>query len=430
MSIAGQIALLLFLIACSAYSSCAETAITSLSSERLVYLKTAHPRKRRAFDLLLAEPTRPITALLVMNNLVNVAASSVMTLLAIHLLPGGLQDYQAALVATGVMTVSLLIFGEITPKNFAKNNAERVALATVNSVYALTRALGPLVFLFRGAASGLLRLVGVDPSKREPVRASDEQIETLLDVGEETGLLHEEESEMIRRILDFDELTAEQVMVPRTAVHMIEVHTPLAQARESVARNGHSRFPVYDRVQDNVVGTLHAKDLLACPDDSGKTLVSLLRPVTYTPTSKPINLLLRDMQRLRVHFAVVIDEFGGTAGIVTLEDILEEIVGEIEDEYDRPITLIKRVSPNEAVVDGDTPVHQLARAMAIELPEDQGVTVSGLVLHHLELMPQVGQTVKIGSVTLVVEKATDREIKQVRVTVDRSHEDESDEIDL
>ena len=418
--------LLVFFIVCSAYTSCAETAITSLSKERLVHLKMAHPRKRRAFDLLLEEPTRPITALVILNNLVNVAASSVTTLLSVHLLPSGLPDYQVGLVATGVMGVSILVFGEITPKSFAKNNAERVALATVNSVYVVTRALVPLVFLFRGAASGLLRLVGVDPSKQEPVRVSDEQIETLLDAGEETGFLHEEESDMIRRILDFDEISAEQVMVPRPAVRMIEVHTPLAHAREVVARDGHSRFPVYDRVQDNVVGTLHAKDLLACPDDLGKTLSAFLRPAYYAPTSRPINLLLREMQRARVHLTVIIDEFGGMAGIVTLEDILEEIVGEIEDEHDRPITLIKRVSANEAIVDGDTPVHQLARAMAVDLPEDEGVTVSGLVLHHLEAMPEVGQTVRIGPVTLVVEKATDREISQVRVTVARAADRESE----
>jgi CBS domain containing-hemolysin-like protein len=428
LSIGVQVALLVFFIACSAYSSCAETAITSLSAERLVYLKNAHHKKRRAFDLLLAEPTRPITALLVLNNLTNVAASSVMTLLTVDLLGGGLEEYQVALVATGVMTVSLLLFSEITPKSFAKNNAERVALATVTSVYVLTRAIGPLVFLFRKASSGLLRLVGVDPSKREPVKVSDEQIETLLDASEKTGLLHEEDSDMIRRILDFDEITAEQVMVPRTTVRMIEAHTPLAQAREIVGRDGHSRFPVYDRVQDNVVGTLHAKDLLACPDDSGKTLRSLLRPVHYTPTTKPINLLLRELQRARVHLAIVIDEFGGMAGVVTLEDILEEIVGEIEDEYDRPMTLIKRVSPDEAIVDGDTPIHQLSRAMAIDLPEDEGVTVSGLVLHHLEAMPKSGDTVQVGPVTLHVEKATEREVSQVRVTVARpDDEDETSE---
>lgn len=427
-SAGAQIALLVFLVACSAYFSSAETAITSLDEGRLRYLINAHKKKRRGLLLLLKEPNDLITALLILNNLTNVAASSLMTLIAVRFLARGLPSYQAGLLATGVMTISLLIFSEITPKNFAKQNAERFTLVTINHVYAFTRVLRPLIVIFRAIAYGIMRLFGEDLAQEEPYAVSDEQIETLIDASEESGLLDAQDGEMIRRILDFDQMTAEQVMVPRPDLQSIEVRTSPAEARQIVAKDGHSRFPVYDRVPDNVVGTLYAKDLLAQVDSPRTTLHELLRPVYYTPTTKPINVLLRDLQRERVHMAVVIDEFGGMAGILTLEDILEEIVGEIEDEYDRPAALIKRISSDVALVDGDTSVHHLNRTMDIDLPEDEGVTVSGLILHRLEAMPKVGDNVAVGPIQLKVEGATQREITSVRVTVDRTSDDAEEAI--
>jgi len=428
-SIGAQIALLFFFIGCSAYFSSAETAITSLDEGRLRYLVNAHKKKRRGLLHLVDEPNDLITALLILNNLTNVAASSLMTLIAVQFLAQGLPTYQAGLIATGVMTVSLLIFGEITPKNFAKNNAERFTLATINQIYFFTRLLKPFIVIFRGIAYGIMRIFGEDLSKEEPLSVSDEQIETLIDASEESGLIDAEDGEMIRRILDFDEMTAEQVMVSRTDVQAIEVRTSPIKAREIVAADGHSRFPVYDRVPDNVVGTLYAKDLLAQVDTPNPTLHGLLRPVYYTPTTKPINILLREFQKKQVHMAVVIDEYGGMAGIVTLEDIMEEIVGEIEDEYDRPIPLIKRISSDEALVDGDTSVHELNRTMDLALPEDEGVTVSGLIIHRLEAMPKANDSVTVGPASLTVEGATETEITSVKVVVDRTVENEEEEED-
>jgi len=426
-SIGAQLALLLFLIAASAYFSSTETAVTSLAGGRLRYLINAHGRKKRALTLLLEEPNDLITALLVLNNLVNVMASSLMTLVVIQVLPDTSQSVQG-LIATVVMTVSLLVFGEITPKNFAKHNAERLTLLTINQVYAMTRLLRPLIWLFRGAARSIGRIFGVDLSEVEPFRVSDEQIETLIDAGEESGLLNQADGEMIRRILDFDEMTAEQVMVPRPDVQAIELGTSLEEVQQIVAKDGHSRFPIYQEVPDAIVGTLYAKDLLSCdPTDAETTLEGLLRPAFFAPTTQPINVLLREFQRQKVHMAVVIDEFGGMAGIVTLEDILEEIVGEIEDEYDRPTSVIQRISEDEALVTGDTAVHDLNRAMAAELPEDEGVTINGLIQNRLGTMAKLGDKVAIGPVTLLVERATDREITSARVHVDRTTEAEETE---
>jgi len=423
-SLGAQFALLFGLIVLSAYFSSAETAITSLARGRLRYLINTHEKKRGGLTHLLGEPNDLITALLVLNNLANVMASSLMTLIVITVLPS-FPDYQKGLIATAIMTISLLIFSEITPKNFAKHNAERFTLATINQVYALTRLLRPIILVFRGIARGIGHLFGVDLSEQEPLEVSDEQIETLIDASEESGLLDVADGEMIRRILDFDEMTAEQVMVPRTDVQAIEIETTAEEAREIVARDGHSRFPVYKEVPDNVIGTLYAKDLLASDlSDPSITVRKLLRPAYYAPTTQPINVLLREFQRQKVHMAVVVDEFGGMAGLVTLEDILEEIVGEIEDEYDRPAVLLKRLSTDEAVITGDTAIHDLNRAMDIELPEDEGITVNGLIQHRLGTMAKTGDRVDVESVALLVERATDREITSVRVLVDRRRDDE------
>ena len=427
-STGAQFALLVFLIVSSAYFSSTETALTSLARGRLRYLINNHPKKKRGLTLLLEEPNDLITALLVLNNLANVMASSLMTIIVIQHLEMLSKTVQG-LIATGVMTVALLIFGEITPKNFAKHNAERLTLWTINQVYAMTRLLRPLIFVFRKIAHGVGRIFGVDLSEKELIEVSDEQIETLIDASQESGLLDEAGGEMIRRILDFDEMTAEQVMVPRPDVQAIEINTPAKEARDFVTQDGHSRFPIYDDVPDKVTGTLYAKDMLACDlTDLSITLQQLQRPAYYAPTTQPINVLLQEFQRQKVHMAVVIDEFGGMAGIVTLEDILEEIVGEIEDEYDRPAALAKQLSADEALINGDTAVHDLNRTMDIELPEDEGVTINGLIQNRIGSMAKQGDQVEIGPVKLIVERASDREITTARILVDRSFEPEESDI--
>ncbi len=418
MHIGAEIGFFVFLLFFSAYASCSETAITSLTHGRLVHLVNQHPRKRRALTHLLEEPNDLITAILLVNNLINVMAASVMTLIIVQTMPRLSVGWQGA-IATGITTLALLVFGEITPKNFAKHNAEWLTLHLINQIHVMARVLKPVVTLFRGIAFGIVRLFGIDLREKEPVSVSDEQIETLVDAGEESGMLGETEGDMIRRILDFDEVTVEQVMVPRPDVRALEVSTSLDAVRAIVGKDGHSRFPVYQGVPDNVVGTLHAKDLLRAASQSARSLRDLLRPAVYVPTSQPINVLLRELRRRKVHMAVVVDEFGGMAGIVTLEDILEQIVGEIEDEYDLPSTAIRRVSADEALAAGDTALIDLNRTMGVELEDDDAVTVNGLVQNRLGAMAKVGDEVRVGGVTFKVEQATDREVMLVRVLVAR-----------
>ncbi|MEN3009686.1 MAG: hemolysin family protein [Candidatus Bipolaricaulaceae bacterium] len=414
--------LLVLLLLLSAFFSAAETALSSLFELHIRHLlKTSRGRRAKALEHLLREPNDLLTTLILCNNLVNVGASALATLLFLRLLPPELPPYVTGLVSTAVMTTALLLIGEVTPKTLAKNRPEAIGLRVVVPVWYLTRALFPLVRALRATSTGLVRPFGADLLAREGPPITRDQFLSLIEVAEERGAITAQFADMMRRILALDQTTADEVMVPRTEVKAIEVNTPLPEVIQFVVRDGHSRYPVYREKLDQVIGILHAKDLLAHAraGSPNVSLASLLRPVLFVPTTKPVSALLREFQQERAHMAVVVDEYGGVAGIVTLEDVLEEIVGEIEDEYDRKRerTLIRRLSPSEALVDGDTEVRRLNRTLGLNLPAEEAVTVAGLILRALGDIPEPGTKVRLGSVDLLVEEATEREIQTVRVII-------------
>ncbi len=430
MSTGSQLLVLLVLLLLSAFFSGSETAVTSLHELRIRHMMERKPKKRRALQHLLDEPNDLITTLLIMNNLVNVGASALATLLFLRLLPADLPQYVSAMITTGVMTLALLMFGEITPKTLAKNRAEWVAFAVVGPVWRLTRLLHPLVRGLRRLTQVFLRPFGEQMLEREEAAVSEDHLITLIEEGEERGTIAAHDGDMIRRVLALDETTAEEVMVPRTDMQAIEVNTALSDLAEFVVRDGHSRYPVYEENRDNVLGLLYVKDLFALMANGDEAnLREILRPVYYTPTTKPNNVLLREFQRERVHMAVVVDEYGGVAGIVTLEDILEEIVGEIEDEYDTPRTrqLIRRLSPREAVVDGDAEVRMVNQTLGLDLSGEDVVTIAGLILEELGDIPDPGARIRLDRVLLTVEEASEREIISVRIAILPQEEGSDDE---
>ena len=422
MSIESQVFLLLVLLFFSAFFSASETALSSLFELRIRHLlKTSKGTRAKALEHLLREPNDFITALVLFNNLVNVGASALATLLFLRILPEGTPAYLTGIVTTAVMTLALLLIGEVTPKNLAKNRPEAIGLKVVVPVWYLTRISLPVVRALRATSTGLVRPFGVDLLVREGPPITRDQFLSLIEVAEERGAITTQFAEMMRRILALDQTTADEVMVPRTEIKAIEVSTPIPEVIEFVVRDGHSRYPVYRETLDQVIGILHAKDLLAYArsGNAPSALASLLRPVIFVPTTKPVSALLREFQQERAHMAVVVDEYGGVAGLVTLEDVLEEIVGEIEDEYDRrrQRTLIRRLSQTEALVDGDTEIRRLNRTLGLSLPEEEAVTVAGLILETLGDIPEPGTKLRFGSVEITVEEATEREIQTVRVTI-------------
>lgn len=414
---------MLLLTALSAFFSGTETAVTSMSRERLRALVDEHPAKARALRALLDEPTVFITTLLIGNNFVNIMASSVATVLTLQLLRLllGVEEVnagQAILTATVFLTMYMLIFGEITPKTLAKNHAERVTLAVVNLIYWLTRLLRPLVAAFHWVSRGIFRVLPGEYGGMEPLQVSEDQIKYLIEVSEQRGLIDEEEGDMIRRIFAYDDLVVEQIMVPRTEVVSIDVKTPLEEVRALVAENGHSRYPVYEKDPDDVIGVLHAKDLLRCGRDT--TLRDLLRPAHFVPETKPVNDLLRDFRQHKQHLAIAVDEYGGLVGIVTLEDVLEEIVGEIRDEYDKPEEPIQPIGEGQYLVEGDAEISLINEELELNLPTEEGVTISGLILHRLEDIPKVGESLTVDGTHITVEEASDKEILKVRLQVPSS----------
>jgi putative hemolysin len=421
-SIESQVILLFVLLFLSAFFSASETALSSLFELRIRHLlKTSKGKRAKALEHLLREPNDFITALVLCNNLVNVGASALATLLFLRILPAETPAYLTGIVTTVVMTTALLLIGEVTPKNLAKNRPEAIGLKVVVPVWYLTRSLLPLVRALRATSTGLVRPFGVDLLVREGPPITRDQFLSLIEVAEERGAITTQFAEMMRRILALDQTTADEVMVPRTEIKAIEVSTPIPEVIEFIVRDGHSRYPVYRERLDQVIGILHAKDLLAYArsGNAPSSLASLLRPVIFVPTTKPVSALLREFQQERAHMAVVVDEYGGVAGLVTLEDVLEEIVGEIEDEYDRrrQRTLIRRLSQTEALVDGDTEIRRLNRTLGLSLPEEEAVTIAGLILETLGDIPEPGTKLRFGSVEITVEEATEREIQTVRVTI-------------
>jgi putative hemolysin len=418
----SQVILLFVLLFLSAFFSASETALSSLFELRIRHLlKTSKGKRAKALEHLLREPNDFITALVLCNNLVNVGASALATLLFLRILPAETPAYLTGIVTTVVMTTALLLIGEVTPKNLAKNRPEAIGLKVVVPVWYLTRSLLPLVRALRATSTGLVRPFGVDLLVREGPPITRDQFLSLIEVAEERGAITTQFAEMMRRILALDQTTADEVMVPRTEIKAIEVSTPIPEVIEFIVRDGHSRYPVYRERLDQVIGILHAKDLLAYArsGNAPSSLASLLRPVIFVPTTKPVSALLREFQQERAHMAVVVDEYGGVAGLVTLEDVLEEIVGEIEDEYDRrrQRTLIRRLSQTEALVDGDTEIRRLNRTLGLSLPEEEAVTIAGLILETLGDIPEPGTKLRFGSVEITVEEATEREIQTVRVTI-------------
>jgi len=471
MSISWGLIVLAVLTVLSFFFSVSEMAIASVSRLRLKTMIREHPRQARALQALHDDPSSLITALAIINNFVNLFASSIATVLTLQLFPQ-LSGSETALLATILITIYLLIFGEITPKHLGKNNAERLTPIVIGPLYWLSVALRPLTTAFQGIANGLLRLLPSQYRTREPVHVSEDHLKLLIELSQERGILQEEEGEMIRRIFVYDDLVVQHVMVPRTRVVAIEIHTPLAEVREIIAREGHSRYPVYERNLDNIRGILHAKDLLRfgyaekqkldeykkklqdelprrmreaqSPEElkklaeekafyeaevrrlrellSGARLEHIIRPAFFTAPNKPIRKLLRDFQKNKKHMAIVVDEYGGMMGIVTLEDIIEEIVGEIRDEYDeaeekQAALQIKQLAPTVYLVDGETPLDELNARLALDLPLSEAVTVGGLLLHRLAEIPKVGATLTVDGARLTVVEATEKEVRKVRVEI-------------
>lgn len=322
----------------------------------------------------------------------------------------------AVALITFVLAGVTLVFGELVPKTIALRHAERIALAAARPVDLLARLLGPPVRLLVSIGNLVTRLLGVREHGSVPF-VTEEEIKALIDAGQEGGAIEEEEKEMILSVFEFGDTLTREVMVPRVDMVAIEGNTPLPEAVDVALKEGHSRIPVYEGTIDNIVGMLHTKDLLVYLKDrrSDVPLRSILRKAYYVPETKRVRDLLEELQQRRIQAAIVVDEYGGTAGMVTIEDMVEEIVGEIEDEDDVAEEVVERVGPGELVVDGRLPVDDVSRLLGVQLPSEGVDTLGGLIFARLGRVPAVGDEATINDVVLTVLAVSGRRIGKVRV---------------
>ncbi|MGC8633647.1 MAG: hemolysin family protein [Candidatus Limnocylindrales bacterium] len=413
------------LVACNAIFVAAEIALVTIRRSRVDQLvEDGHPSARR-LDRLLQRPGRFLAVTQLGITFIGFLASA---FAAVSLTEGlrnafaavpALAPLAAALalvIVTALLALVTIVFGELVPKAVALAHAERFALAVAGPFELLERLLGPLVRLLEAITNAIARPLGGEPS--DPYRISMDELKILVERGGEQGVLEAEEEQMLSAVIELGEGRVHQVMVPRTDVTAIPVDTPLGEAVDTILREGHSRIPVYEESIDNVVGILYAKDLLPYLKDPSTTpeLRRLLRTPLFVPESMSVDDLLHELQRRKVHMAIVLDEYGGTAGIVTIEDLLEEIVGEIQDEYDTEEPMVERISDDQVRFDGRANIDDFVEAFGLDLEDEDREeydTVGGLVYHRVGGVPRVGDQIEVGSVLLTVESTDGRRVGKV-----------------
>lgn len=336
-------------------------------------------------------------------------------------------SYPVAFVLVVLVTaLIMLILGTMVPETVAEKHSERLSLWLARPLVVVSAMMMPLARFSVWLSNGLSRMLGATASGGMPY-VTEEQIKTLVDAGEEEGVIEEEEKDMIYSIFDLGDTLARQVMVPRIDVTALDVATPMLEVLEAIMRAGHSRVPMYDETIDNIVGVLYAKDLLPYLRD-GKTdapLRDIVRPAYFIPETKRAGDLLPDLQKRRVHMAIVVDEYGGMAGIVTIEDLLEEIVGEIQDEYDAEEPPIVQVAEGEYVMDGRLSLGDVNELMNAALPTEDSDTLGGFMYAELGRVPEVGACVPFEGLEFTVESVLGRRIRKVRVRRQASPASES-----
>lgn len=397
----------------SAFFSSAETALTALGEARVRALVETGGRRASFLRLWLSHPDRILSALLLGNTLVNVGLGSLTAVMADA---WGLGHAIAGL--TGVTTVILLIFGEITPKTVAKRHASKYAVLVMPLVALLYFLLYPLAWLFVQIPRGLARMVGSGPPSGESV--TSQELEYLIQLGARQGSIDKLREELLSSVLAFTEVLVKEIMIPRTQVVALEDTATYEEALRLVTESELSRIPVYRGSLDDVVGVLHAKTLLADVkkgiQPSEFQLVKYVRKPFFVPEVMKVSRLLTEMQRRKTHLAVVVDEFGGTSGIVTLEDVVEEIVGEIHDESDVEEKRLKVLSDGVVLADAQVSIRDLENFLGIEFPEGGDYeTLGGFLTATAGRVPPPGSLVVWGGLTFTVKAADDRRVHKVEI---------------
>lgn len=425
MSELGDLLVIAFLILLNGILAAAEIALITIRRTRVDQLIDEGSAAAGVVHRLLQHPGRFLATIQVGVTFVGFLAAAVaavsLTLRLAALLAqvpalAGIAEGVALVIVTAIVALFTIVFGELVPKAIGLARPEPLALLLARPIDFAARLLGPLVSFLTALTSAVTRPFGIRPEEEAVISA--QEFKLLVERGGESGVLEAEEEQMIHAVIELGERRIHEVMVPRMDIDAVDVETEFDEVVARMIEAGHSRLPVYEGSIDNIVGILYAKDLLGLLKADGRrpALRDLLRTPFFAPESMSVDDLLHELQRRKVHIAVVLDEFGGTAGMVTIEDLLEEIVGEIQDEYDVEEPLVVRLPEDQARIDGRASIDDLVELYSLELEEDeleQFDTVGGLVFHRLGGLPQVGDVVSVDGITLTVESTDGRRVGKV-----------------
>ena len=404
-----QIIILLILLALSAFFSSNETALMSVNKIRLRSLADeGNKRAAMALDILENQTPKLLSAILIGNNIVNISASSLATTLAYSF--GG---YMVSIV-TVILTVLILIFGEITPKNYATINSEKITLRYIPVFKFLMTIMTPVIFIINLFSRGVMRLMRVDPDAADKAM-TEEELRTIVDVSHEDGVIESDEKEMIYNVFDLGDATAKDIMVPRVHVTFADVESTYDELIDIFRE--FTRLPVYKDSQNNIVGIINMKDLLLYDKNEEFVIDHFLRKPHFTYETKSISDLLVEMKDSTFNIAIVLDEYGDMAGLITLEDILEEIVGEIHDEYDeKEDELVQKISDREYIIEGSMHLDDVNDHLDTELDSEDYDSLGGFIIEHLDRLPVAGdEVITEDGIRLIVEKLDKNRIEKVHV---------------
>lgn len=406
----GRIILIIVAMIFSALFSSCETAFSSVNKIRLKnYAAQGDKRAEKALKIANSFEDA-LTTVLVGNNIVNITMASVSTVLFTTLFGSG-----AVGISTAVTTVLVLIFGEILPKSYAKENAERLSLFFAGPLSFLIILFKPIIFIFNKLAS-ILKNGKVEPS------VTEDELKYIIEEIEEQGVLEEQEGDLVRSALDFDEITVNEILIPRVKVIGVEKNSSIDEIKSLFIDEMYSRLPVYDKSLDNIIGMITNKRFFKMLAQGGNDITEIIQDVAHFSDLKLISEALRDMQRSKTHLAVVLDQYGGTKGIVTLEDIIEELVGEIYDENDEVIPSIVKISENEYEVSGDLSISDMLDQLGLDedMIESTYTSVGGWVTELLEHIPEQNETAEYGAFKITVLQVKEQSVEKIRLIIDTS----------
>ena len=404
--------MLIALLVLSALFSSSETALTTVNRIRVRTLAGQGDKRAMTLLAVLQNPEKMLSVILIGNNVVNLYASSLATTVTLSLFGSKLVG-----VATGILTLAVLVFGEVAPKTMASRNAEQIALRAAGPVKVLMWLFTPLVFVVNNLARLVMKLFGADrPSKRELMTA--EELRTIVQVGHEDGVIENSERKMIDNVFDFGDRNARDIMIPRIDMTCIDVEAGYDELMEVVREEKYTRIPVYKESTDTIVGILNIKDLLFRAQDKPFRIAELMRKPLFTYEQKKTSELMVEMRKNYTNLAIVLDEYGVTAGMVTMEDILEEIVGEIRDEYDRDEEKsIRRIAPNTYLIEGNVKIDDVNEVLQLHLASEDYESIGGYVLEQLEHFPKEGECVTKGGISFTVTRMEQTRIAEVKLSL-------------